>query len=214
MKKTIKRLLLSLKNRNVKLCSGSNVKYTAKFEGFNVIGKNSEFEGFLGLGSYIGASSVINGKIGRFCSIGSNVHFVVGEHPMKYVSTSPSFYSNRGQNTLVLYHDKNYKEFRFVEPEMPVVIENDVWIGDGASIIHGVRICNGAVVLANATVTKDVPPYAIVAGTPARIIKYRFDEDVISQLLKICWWDKPLPWLKEHAPDFSNVVSFINSCTL
>jgi serine acetyltransferase len=70
-----------------------------------------------------------------------------------------------------------------------IVIENDVWIGAKSTIMSGVRIHNGAVVAANSNVTKDVPPFAVVGGNPAKIIKYRFNEEQIESLLKIAWWD-------------------------
>ena len=80
-----------------------------------------------------------------------------------------------------------------------IIIENDVWVGARSTIMSGVKISNGAVVAAGSVVTKDVPPYTIVGGNPARIIKYRFDESQIEKLLKISWWDWDEDKIRENA---------------
>lgn len=80
----------------------------------------------------------------------------------------------------------------------PVTIGNDCWIGQRAILIGGITIGDGAVVMAGAVVTKDVPPYAMVGGVPAKIIKYRYDEETIDFLLKAQWWNRPIEWLKEN----------------
>ena len=90
-------------------------------------------------------------------------------------------------------------------------IGNDVWIGEGVTIKGGVTIGDGAVLAMNACVTRDVPPYAIVGGVPAKIIRYRFDNNIIQGLLSIRWWDKPEDWIIEHAPDFCDITKFINN---
>ena len=94
----------------------------------------------------------------------------------------------------------------------PVVIGNDCWIGARVSIVEGVTISEGGVVLAGAVVTKDVPPYAIVGGVPAKVIGYRYSEDVIKKLLKIQWWNNNEQWLKDNALLFSNIDSFLKIC--
>lgn len=83
-----------------------------------------------------------------------------------------------------------------------ILIQNDVWVGHGATIMNGVTLHNGCVVGTNAMVTKDVPPYAIVGGNPARIIRYRFDEEIIDGLQKIAWWDWPDKLIRERRDDF------------
>lgn len=91
-----------------------------------------------------------------------------------------------------------------------ILIENDVWIGHGATIMSGVTIHHGAIVAANATVTKDVPPYAIVAGNPARVIKYRFAEEIIEKLLKISWWNWSSNKISERYEDFcASIEEFV-----
>ncbi len=123
-------------------------------------------------------------QIGSFCSIGNNVVLGHGNHPIDYLSTSPYFYfDDLGFKS----NDTNsHNEFWKLEP---IVIKNDVWIGESVFIKNGVTIGNGAVIGAKALVTKDVPDYAIVTGCPAKIMKYRFDEQTIKTLLELKWWE-------------------------
>lgn len=91
-------------------------------------------------------------------------------------------------------------------------IGNDVWIATGAVLVcgnHALKIGDGAVVAAGAVVTKDVPPYAVVAGCPAEIIKYRFDKDTIEKLLNLKWWDKDSDWIKEKVSVFTDIATII-----
>lgn len=111
--------------------------------------------------------------IGNFCSIAYGVKFILGgEHDYNKISTYPF-------NSLV------YKEGIDAISKGKIIVKDDVWIGYNALILSGVEIGQGAVVAAGALVTQDVPPYAIVAGIPARVIKYRFDKEIIEELLKI-----------------------------
>jgi acetyltransferase-like isoleucine patch superfamily enzyme len=126
-------------------------------------------------------------KIGKFCSIaGGVVIFLGGNHRTDWVTTYP-FAEFLGQ----------WPESRGIEghpaSKGDVVIGNDVWIGSGATIMSGVKIADGAVIAARAVVTKDVEPYAIVAGNPARLIRKRFDDQTIRMLLEIKWWE----WSRE-----------------
>ena len=100
------------------------------------------------------------------------------------------------------------KERRFEEFKAQIEIGNDVWIGDSAIIMDGVKIGDGSIIAAGAVVTKDVPPYAIVGGVPAKIIRYRFDEDDINFLLELSWWEKDKKWIKENAEKFSDIRNF------
>ena len=123
-------------------------------------------------------------KISSFCSIGMRVVIGHGNHPLNFLSTSPYLY----------FDELNYKypnqvthsEFWKCEP---VEIGNDVWIGDGVFIKNGIKIGDGAILGKRAVITKDIPPYAIVAGCPAKVIKYRFNEEIINELLKLKWWE-------------------------
>ena len=90
-------------------------------------------------------------------------------------------------------------------------IGNDVWIGTGAILLDGVTIGNGAIVAAGAVVNKDVPPYAVVGGVPAKIIKYRFSEEIVKKLEESRWWEKEESWLLKNAEKFSNIEIFLKS---
>jgi lipopolysaccharide biosynthesis protein len=130
--------------------------------------------------------------IGAFCSIGHRCVFGHGEHPIDYLSTSPYFYFDelKYKNKNMTFHD----EYWF---NAPIIIGNDVWIGDGVFIKNGIKVGDGAIIGARSIVTKDVPPYAIVAGSPAKIIRYRFSDDVIEKLLDLRWWDLPDSIIKQ-----------------
>lgn len=188
---------------------GVIVSYTAKIgnktklEGYNKINKHVTFYGTIGFGSYIGDHSVINcANIGRFTSIAPYVQINCGRHPFKapFVSTSPCFVSVLGQCGFTLTNEQ-----RFEEITENVKIGNDCWIGQRVFISGGVSIGDGAVVLAHAAVVKDVPPYAIVGGVPAKIISYRYDEETITFLKRIKWWENDILWLKRHIAIMTNI---------
>lgn len=130
--------------------------------------------------------SINNATIGRFCSIASGLKVGFGKHPISYVSTSPAFYSTNNALGLTFA-----KEDSFIEYES-VTIGNDVWIGADVMILDGVKIGDGAIVAAKSLINKDVEPYSIVGGVPARHIKYRFENSVIERLSRSKWWDLPV----------------------
>lgn len=137
----------------------------------------------LGEYSYIQSDSTfLNVHIGRYCSIAPNVTLGDLTHPTNWLSTNPFQYDKTSD--LV-----NFQSHDFDSESGSVVIGNDVWIGRYAIILNGVTVGDGAIIGAGAVVTKDVPPYAIVGGTPAKTIRYRFDEDTIRELLDLKWWD-------------------------
>ena len=146
---------------------------------------------------------ISNAQIGNFCSIGPQVLMGRGTHPTKkFVSTHPIFFST-GKQAQISFADKTYfDEIR------PVIIGNDVWIGAKTYICDGVTIGNGAIIAAGAIVTKDVPPYAMVGGVPAKVLRYRFSMEEIDFLLKDAWWNKDINWLREHYKDFHNVKTY------
>lgn len=184
------------------------------FEGNNSVGKFSFIWGRMGGYSYLGDNAVFMGSVGRFSSISSHVHVVNGRHPIKapFVSTSPVFYAKTNALGKSFVNDSLFEEYVYADlkRKMPVIIGNDCWIGYGASIIGGVTIGDGAIILANATVTKDVPPYAIVGGVPARVVGFRYDEETIQKLLDIKWWDRDINWIKENFQLFSDIDSFLS----
>ena len=175
------------------------------FEGANKLGDRSYFSGNMGYGTYICNDCSIIGNIGRFCSLAPEVKNSVGVHPTTapYVSTSPMFFSLRKQTGKTFAKTQAFEELK-----PPIEIGHDCWIGQRAFIVGGVKINTGSIVLAGAVVTKDVPPYAIVGGVPAKVLKYRFDEETIDFLLKSEWWNMPIEWLESNYELFSNIVEF------
>lgn len=176
------------------------INKTSFFEGANSIYPKTIFSGSMGYGSYIGANCFFQGKIGRFTSIAGNCRVIFGRHTYKapFVTTSPMFFSLLKQNGHTFTNKQLYDEFKYAEPGCFVVVGSDCWIGDSVKLIEGVKVGNGAVVLAGAVVTKDVPPYAIVGGVPAQIKGYRYDEETIQFLLNTQWWEKNIEWITEH----------------
>ncbi len=173
----------------------ATVSKNSRFEGANKVYPYAVFEGSMGYGTYIGPHSEIQADIGRFTSISSHVRTNAGIHPMSepFVTTSPMFYSVRKQAGQTFANKMMFDEFK-----EPAKIGNDVWIGENVFFVGGVTIGDGAVVLAGAVVTKDVPPYAVVGGVPAKVLKYRYDEETIRFLLDIKWWDMDKDFLREH----------------
>lgn len=160
----------------------------------------------LGRCSYAGIDSIIiAAEVGRFVSIAPRVIIGGGVHPTKdWVSTSPWFFSARDSAGSV---PKNARQ-RF--DELPSThVGSDVWIGYGALVLPGVTVGHGSIVAAGSVVTSDVPPFAIVAGCPARIIRYRFEEEVRTQLLALQWWNKDLNELENQYEDFSDHRSLL-----
>ena len=204
IKRITKKLVYGFKNRgkNVKICRGAQVGGVGcEFEGNNRIGGSTFFSGKMGYGSYMGQRNNICADIGRYCSIGSDVKTVNGFHPVsEYVSTHPAFFSTKKQAGFTFV-----KEDSFCECKDRVSIGNDVWIGDSAVIFAGVKIGDGAIIAAGAVVTKDVSPYTVVGGVPAKEIKKRFSDEEIRLLLKLEWWNKPTGWISENADKFSSI---------
>ena len=134
-----------------------------------------------------------NVTIGRYCSIAAGVWISPHEHPVEWLTTSAISYDLCGLfGWSRKFMGRDIPKAKKYFNERPVKIGNDVWIGHGAFIKGGVTIGDGAVVAAHAVVTKDVPPYAIVGGVPAKVIRYRCDEATIKELLELKWWDYDL----------------------
>lgn len=163
------------------------------------VSKNLEVEAFsrhphgflmsLGAFSYVSGATrdTLKMKVGRYCSIARGVNIVSGNHPIEAVTTNPFFYGH--------YHKRHMPEVVSVHETIPftrdlgiVHVENDVWIGGYCVLKGGIRIGNGSVIATGSVVVKDVPPYMIVGGNPAKIIRPRFDEKIIEILLATEWW--------------------------
>ncbi len=159
-------------------------------------------ESTLGDYSYVvNDSDMIYTTVGKFCSIASHVRINPGDHPMHRASQSHFTY----RASAYFEGEEDEPEFFNWRRSRPVSIGHDVWIGHGAVVLAGRSIGDGAVIAAGAVVTKDVPAYAVVAGIPARIVKFRFDHEVIQRLQELCWWDWSHAQLRAALPDFRNL---------
>lgn len=189
----------------VRFCYSTHMSHRCEFEGLNVVGAKTSFFGKLGYGSYVGGNSLVSAEVGRFTSIGPYCTYINATHAYQkpFATTSPLFFSlnGNGYKQGVTFAPKQMvEEFRFYDKGRELVnkIGNDCWIGSHVTLIGAVEIHDGAVVLAHAVVTKDVPPYAIVGGVPAKVVGYRYDDATIRFLLKTKWWNKDINWFKEH----------------
>lgn len=167
----------------------NNISYHPTVSGINNISSNSNlrvpkncfFSGEINFGKYntIGENCFFRGNItiGNYCQFGSYVSLHSRNHPMNYLSTYQGKFLFSG-------------ELKNLRTEKPIILKNDVWIGHSAIILSGVTIGNGAVIGAGAIVTKDVPDFAIVVGSPAKIISYRFDQKNINKINRLLWWNE------------------------
>lgn len=191
-----KKLVNSIHLKDIKVYSDTNNLKEIIFE--EGISQNSgkqyrhSIKSFIGAYTYINYDGYIRGRvfIGRYCSIGRRVSIGADNHNANNVSTS-RFLCNDIQN-----------------PKL-TIIENDVWIGDGAIILEGVRISNGAIIGANSVVTKDVPAYAVVVGAPAKIVKYRFSSEILEKIIKTDYFNFPKEELLKLPMD--SVMDFLKT---
>lgn len=171
------------------------------------------FDSFCGAHSYMNGGGYIRERvyIGRYCSIGRRVTIGAGAHHMNGVSTHPKLHGSKSRA-----YSSEEQDFLWpgVDPSKgaarnPTVIQHDVWIGDGAVIMPGVTVGTGAVIGANSVVTRNVEPYAIVAGIPAKMIRRRFPDAVVDALVRTEYWEYPLEQLTK-AP-MRNVLQFLEA---
>lgn len=187
MKSLIRKILINIFNRansnNISTKSLCSHKLSYKFKNVTIkdnslVDTNSAVGNhcYMGYGVFVSSAT-----IGRYCSIGNYVSIGPGEHSLSFASTHSYFMAREGVNLT----------------DEAVTLGPDVWVGVGAIILRGVKIGTGAVVGAGAVVTKDVPPYAIVVGVPAKVVRYRFSQNKIEKLLESEWWnDEPNVALK------------------
>lgn len=217
MKKIIYQYLIKRKlgkNKKIIFGKGTQINKNCTIEGNNSFGNETIFfNSYIGFGSYISKNCRLNKiKIGKFCSIGQNVKNSIGRHPTNlFVSTHPSFFSTKKQAGFSFVKNNLFNEHLYVDHEKKFfnLIGNDVWIGNDVTIFDGVRIGDGSIIANGAIVTKDVEPYNIVGGVPAKLIKQRFSEKQIKYLLKFKWWNKDMSWIKNNINLFSDIEKFI-----
>lgn len=189
--------------RLLRKLSGSAVLNSSIGEGSKIEAGTSFINSEIGKYSFCGYNGdFYHTKIGNFTSIANDVVVGGGQHPLDWVGMSPVFYA--GSDSV------SFKLSKFQRPEvLTTYIGSDVWIGRRAIIKQGVNIGHGAVVGMGSVVTKDVNPYEVVAGVPARKIRKRFDEDIIDRLMELKWWEMDLKELKTLAPQIKNVKEFL-----
>lgn len=214
--KKIKQYIHRFKVRKKCIIEGNvTLDSAAKFEGKNRITKDATLLNVsIGYASYIGNRSFIkNTKMGRYCCIGPDVVTIVGSHPTsEFVSTHPAFYSVRKQAGFTYVDKEKYSDFNYLDKEnhYSVIVGNDVWIGEGVRLLEGITIGDGVIIAAGAIVTKDVPPYAVVGGVPAKVIRYRFEKEDIEFLESLKWWEKDEKWFREYAEYFEDIKKLRN----
>lgn len=193
----------ALKRNNTIISLGCNFN-GSKLGNYVFLGENVYiFDSFIDDYSYVNSNSKIkNTSIGKFCSIGPNVQIILGKHPSTFVSSHPIFYANN--KPFKTFSDKTY-----IEEYEYATIGHDVWIGEGVLIPGGITIGNGAIITARSVVTKDIEPYSIVGGVPAKHIKFRFDENTVKVLNDSAWWNWDIKTLKENYKLFHNPSEFI-----
>jgi acetyltransferase-like isoleucine patch superfamily enzyme len=221
-KKIIKYIYFLIKRKRLIKKFNSHVHYfsyieNTNLEGSNKIGSmckitNSE----IGYGSYTGNKNILeNVSIGRFCSIGHDIKIHCGQHPTQtFVSTNPAFYDPLNPSlskTKLSFVDKKIfpNDRKYNSNGRSLTIKNDVWVGNEARFMEGVTINDGAIIGSGSLVTKDIPPFAIAAGVPAKIIKYRFNETERNFLISLAWWDREIDWIRRHSEYFSDLNHLI-----
>jgi acetyltransferase-like isoleucine patch superfamily enzyme len=173
----------------------------SNLEGYNYLfGKGRLVKSKLGRFTYIQyGSNISNTNIGRFCCIGPNVLIAHGEHPTGLLSMHPLFYESS-----YIREIPSLTERPLFNSHKEVNIGSDVWIGANCYIRDGVTIGDGAVIGTGAVVTKDIPPYSIAVGIPATIIKMRYDEELVKNLLEVKWWNWEISRIFENKEFFQN----------
>lgn len=208
LKEFLKKIITKIRNINKSnTILNSYVPKSVFLEEYIVIEKDTVISNKLssiGVGTYINSNVIIDRceEIGKYCSISKFVKIGLGSHPTNMVSTSPIFYSKKRR----LVNEDTYNN---KEVDKPVIIKNDVWIGNGAIIMPGVTVGNGAIIGANAVVTKDVPDYSIVVGIPATIKKYRFDSNIRDNLIKSEWWNIDINILSKNFKNMKDPNLFL-----
>ena len=200
-----KRMAIEINTKSI-LKPNSYVKNSV-LEGKNYLGRNTVIRNVkLGFGSYINNNGDFSDTtIGKYTSIGANVSTVIGRHPLsKQAAMHPAF-----TNPNKLFGFSYAENKTFMDTLGHIEIGNDVWIGNNVLIMDGVKIGDGAVVGTGALVTKDLPPYSINTGVPAKTRRYRFEPKLAEALLEFKWWDRDESWIKANIDSFKDAEKLI-----
>ena len=205
-----------LSKQNVRIFKTAIFNNKTKFGGYNSIGtKTVVSDSQIGSYTYLGKNNKLDRvSIGKFCSIGSNIKILDSTHPTReFVSTSPVFYSTLRQCGTTFVTKEKFEE-HLSGGDSKLIIGNDVWIGDDVTFMAGITIGDGAIIGTGALVTKDVPPFSICGGIPAKVIRYRFTQEQIDFLQTLKWWNKDNQWIRANADRFDSIERFMREITL
>jgi acetyltransferase-like isoleucine patch superfamily enzyme len=218
-KKILNHLFVLYKTPILYKMNNSKISIFTRLNNNTIIGKQCViYKGVRIRNSQIGDATYIsincfldNAIIGKYCCLASNIRVIAATHPTrKFVSIHPAFFSLSKQSGFTYVKKQLFNEHLYVrDTKTSVIIGNDVWIGYDVKIIGGVEIGDGAIIATGSVVTKNIPPYAIVGGIPANIIRYRFTEEQIRFLNDFKWWNRSAHWIQQNAHYFSDINTFI-----